>query len=141
MPATTSTPIVQEEDDTEETYCEAACREDGLCAILDGSCVALEDGHCATSRACENDGRCAAKNNVCVKPGSVGGVEACDRLIATVRRCMPMPPGAGNPVEDMLRSMEAALSGRGEAAQRAQLTQTCVSMLEILGQNPACKAP
>jgi hypothetical protein len=42
------------------------CGEDGLCAVVDGSCTARNDADCKKSEACSRDGRCSARNGVCV---------------------------------------------------------------------------
>jgi hypothetical protein len=131
-------PAANDEDpEDDQPYCSVACQQDGLCAIQDGACVALEDSHCQPSRACKDEGRCSAEEGVCVA-GSDSGGDACEQWITLARRCLVnMPPEAQKAMEEAIQSIER-LRGQDEATMPA-LANACEQMIVAFEKTPFCE--
>lgn len=128
--------VVDTSDEDDERYCEVACAEDGLCAIREGACVALENGHCRLSRGCERDGRCTAEQGVCVATASVGD-HPCDRWVTLVRACMPhLPPEIHPSLEEAIRGIT---EGRRDLPEGEDtFVEACEKMIVSFSQLPMC---
>ena len=143
VPQTADEPMTVEAEppEEEESYCDVACREDGLCAIADGSCTALENGHCAPSRACQDEGRCVAREGACVKAAE-GNIAACRQLVSLMRRCLPTLGGANtSALEQAISKLEATYASIQDPEQRKVIAETCESTLKTIAQNPQCQGP
>lgn len=135
-PTTDAGPLAVEPDDDRPSRCDVACEEDGLCAKMDGACVALEDAHCRGSKACREQGRCTAEERQCVKASNG---DACDAFIAAMRACMAkMPPDAQQSLEASLEALENAVKSDDPETRRA-MTQTCEGMTAKFAEGPLCQ--
>lgn len=129
-------PLVEEPDDEPASRCDVACAEDGLCAKMDGACVAVEDSHCRQSKACRDGGRCRAEDHQCVK---ANGTDACDSFIASMRVCMAkMPPEAQPSLGTMLEALEGAVMSEDPETRRA-MAENCKTMITTVATSPLCQ--